>query len=1171
MSRRRNKNKSKNRNKSSSGSRGGGVTSSLTALKNAMLADPVFQEIIGAGQGAGPLPDFLGAEGLAHLARLENFKPPQQTTLTLSPERQADELKDVAISCLNHHSTMIRIKAGGKQATITIDDFQPERFLEATVAASAANRRRVLLSYDHNDNTYEIMCSCGERPCVHSYQLMHEILLQLRTEDSPICKKIFGEGFADRKLAREQQEHARKQQQLLSMLQHAGRTTVAPSAGGLEIQDLTEPERVLWNLNVSFQYSRQNVELKVIRQKETKAGGWSKGREVSLKNFMEMPRDGWSKLDWAVAGKMQPVNWAPHFRLSDDDAFKILDGSDVFQLNREPATLEVRPYELIVLDLKDEKHGDGWRLTTSFRAIESEWDQSGDCVSIGCQEGHLVVDKQNARVAWVHTPPALNDLTRFLTMESIVFPRDQRNVLIAKLNELQGIVPIQLPASLGGEELPEVTESILLLRMKKTGAMEATVCCRDARELLQLPGDGLLRRQDAQTGKPVQHVRDAVVEREVARKIVHDLSLNNFRNIRDWSWQIDDPDAVLDLLSTAGELVMAERLKIVWHKSSAREFNIIGSVSAANVNVKVSRQRDWFGVNGTCKIGEHEVPLMDLLAGLRGTASMQGFIEISPGQWAGIADEFRATLQRLADVSNESRGKLQLDASAAMSLSAIEDKSLNIEADRAWKKCLDKVRTIKTVNPDPPASLNCDLREYQIEGFRWMCRLAEWGVGGILADDMGLGKTVQTLAVLLQRVDSGPALVIAPTSLGFNWEQECQRFAPSLTPRQMREADREELISNASDGDVIICSYGLALRETERLQAVNWGTLVLDEAQNIKNSNAKTSKEIRKLKADWKVALTGTPMENHLGELWSIFRAVSPGVLGAWEQFRKKFAGPIEKENDDERRLSLSRVISPFILRRSKSEVLTDLPERSESNLMIELTPEERERYDQVRLAAVGELDSLGDEDLSGDQRFKVLQLLTRLRQISCHVGMVDEKWNKGSSKLTMLMEQLEQLKERGHRPLIFSQFTSHLALIKEACDHQKISYQYLDGQTTPKARQQRVQAFQAGEGDAFLISLKAGGTGLNLTAADYVIHMDPWWNPAVEDQATDRAHRIGQQKNVMVYRIIAKGTIEEQILSMHAEKRDLVEGVLSGAEASGKMTTEQLADLIRNGVSQKV
>ena len=549
---------------------------------------------------------------------------------------------------------------------------------------------------------------------------------------------------------------------------------------------------------------------------------------------------------------------------------------------------------------------------------------------------------------------------------------------------------------------------------------------------------------------------------------------------------------------------------------------------------------------------------------------MNGLVEVSAGQWASIADDFRATLQQFADAANENRGKLQLDQAAAMSLATIDDDILDIKADKAWKKCLDKVRSIESINPDPPAALDCDLRDYQVDGFRWMCRLAEWGVGGILADDMGLGKTVQTLALLLERIESGPALVIAPTSLGFNWESECHKFSPSLAPKLLREADRKELVANASEGDVIICSYGLVLRESELLQTVDWGTLVLDEAQNVKNSNTKTAKEVRKLSAGWKVALTGTPMENHLGELWSLFRAVSPGVLGSWEQFRKKFAAPIEKENDDERRAALSRVIAPFILRRSKKDVLTDLPDRSESNLVIELTQQEQERYDQVRLAAVGELDELGTEKLSTDQRFKVLQLLTRLRQIACHVNLIDDDWKEGSSKLRMLMERLEQLKERGHRVLIFSQFTSHLGLIKDACDEAGFTYQYLDGQTPPNARQQRVEAFQSGDGDIFLISLKAGGTGLNLTAADYVIHMDPWWNPAVEDQATDRAHRIGQKKNVMVYRFIAKGTIEEQIISLHAEKRDLVEGILSGAEASGKMSIEQLAALIRDGVVAK-
>lgn len=1046
---------------------------------------------------------------------------------------------------------------------ISITEVDPYSFVEGSVGVGKKNPHFVHFSFDHEELICDIECSCRKSGCHHSMHFIERILELIDEEDSPINFAIFGEDYLEQKRKAEEErlkaERKRNKDRIFSMLTQA--TGVPLDGTSLDSQTFAEPERVIWNLKAIELYGRPVVELKVVRQKETKSGGWSKGRETSIKNFMEMPREGWSKIDWALAEKVKSTSWQPFHTLSLQDALTVLEGTDILELNRIPAEVQVLPYELIIKDTED----GGWELTTSVEALRNEW--SDDGISMVSGNGTVICSDKRAKVVWITTPASMYGLNRHLMTADVKFSSEDRDALLDRLSELQSSVPVRLPESLAGQEVADETESILMLRMKKTGVLEATVCVRDARQLLMLPGEGVLRRRDDIDGKPVQYVRDTVAERLRARTVVDKLSLDKHQFIRNCTWLIDDPDDVVDLLSSAGELAGSKSLTLVWHKESAKELNIIGSVSAQNVSVKVSRQRDWFGVNGTCKIGDQEIPLQDLLAGLRGASTMNGFIEFSAGQWAAIADDFRATLQKLADAANDNRGKLQLDASAAMSLSAIEEKSLNIQADKAWQKCMDKVRSIKTINPDPPASLNCDLREYQVEGFRWMCRLAEWGVGGILADDMGLGKTVQTLAVLLQRVECGPVLVIAPTSLGFNWEQECQKFAPSLTPRQLRESDREELITNASEGDVIICSYGLALRETELLQSVKWGTLVLDEAQNIKNSNAKTAKEIRKINADWKVALTGTPMENHLGELWSIFRAVSPGVLGAWEQFRKKFASPIEKDNDDERRLALSRIISPFILRRSKSEVLTDLPDRSESNLLIELTPEERKRYDQVRLAAVGELDSLGNEELSGDQRFKVLQLLTRLRQISCHVGMIDDKWTHGSSKLTMLMERMEQLKERGHRPLIFSQFTTHLALIKEACDAAGVTYQYLDGQTTPKARQQRVKAFQDGEGDAFLISLKAGGTGLNLTAADYVIHMDPWWNPAVEDQATDRAHRIGQKNNVMVYRIIAKGTIEEQILSLHAEKRDLVEGVLSGSEASAKMSTDQLADLIRNGV----
>lgn len=1049
---------------------------------------------------------------------------------------------------------------------VKLKQIDPRGEITASVKVAKKKVQHVVLTLDLDEMSVDYACSCQCVSCVHLACFVVELISQLEDFDSPMCIQIFGKAVAKKKtqerLDLADAKRMRSHQRLFSTLEACSASTSGLIS--LDQQSDIAAERVVFNLHAILDRHYSHADMKAVIQKEKKAGGWGKGREVNLRTFMEMSRDCWTATDHQVASHIAYDRWSQHSSYSFDGIFFALEGTQVFLLNRQPATVEVRPMEVVVLDAED----GGWELSTSTITLCDEW--GGDAMGLSLEQGVAVVSESRSAVVWVPVPKHLDKLVNVLSQESVRFRKEECDLLLTKLNSLEATMPVRLPPSLVSEERKVETESVMLLRMKKTGSLEATLCVRDDRKLLMLPGAGSLRRLDTVDDKPVQFIRDDAVERQAAKEIAGRLAMDQFMSTRESTWLIDDPEAVIELLQAAAGLVGEGTLVLVWHKESAKQINVIGSLSSANVSVKVTKQRDWFNVNGSCRIGDRDVLLKDVLAGLRGATTMNGLIEVSAGQWASIADDFRATLQQLADVSNESRGKLQLDQAAAMSLSTIEESALDIKADKAWKQCLDKVRSIETISPDPPAALDCDLRDYQVDGFRWMCRLAEWGVGGILADDMGLGKTVQTLAVLLQRIETGPALVIAPTSLGFNWESECQKFAPSLVPKQLREADREDLVTNAKDGDVIICSYGLALRESELLQSVDWGTLVLDEAQNIKNSNTKTAKEVRKLSAGWKVALTGTPMENHLGELWSLFRAVSPGVLGSWEQFRKKFAVPIEKENNDERRLALSRVISPFILRRSKKEVLTDLPERSESNLLIELTKQEQERYDQVRLAAVGELDEIGSENLSTDQRFKVLQLLTRLRQISCHIGLIDKDWKEGSSKLRMLMERLEQLKERGHRALIFSQFTSHLGLIKDACDEGGFTYQYLDGQTTPKARQQRVEAFQNGEDDVFLISLKAGGTGLNLTAADYVIHMDPWWNPAVEDQATDRAHRIGQTNNVMVYRIIAKGTIEEQIISLHAEKRDLVEGVLSGAEAAGKMSTDQLATLIRNGVAAK-
>jgi SNF2 family DNA or RNA helicase len=425
---------------------------------------------------------------------------------------------------------------------------------------------------------------------------------------------------------------------------------------------------------------------------------------------------------------------------------------------------------------------------------------------------------------------------------------------------------------------------------------------------------------------------------------------------------------------------------------------------------------------------------------------------------------------------------------------------------------------------------------------------------------------VQAIALLLDRARLGPALVVAPTSVCFNWVDELARFAPTLRPIVYAEAaDRAACVAALGKRDVLITSYSLVVRDAERLRGRTFATLVLDEAQAVKNAQTHRARAARSLRAEFRVALSGTPLENHLGELWSLFATVFPGLLGSWDQFRDRFASPIERNQDPEARAALARVIRPFLLRRTKQEVARELPARTEIVVPIALSEQERALYEDARLAAVAELaDMKGLRD--EQRRFQVLAALTRLRLLASHPRLHDRSSPVASSKLRRLIELVSELRAEGHRALVFSQFTSHLALVREALTEAGIATLYLDGATPAAQRRRTVQAFQAGEADAFLISLTAGGTGLNLTAADYVFHLDPWWNPAVEDQATDRAHRIGQDRPVTVYRLIARGTIEDKILALHADKRALIAGVLEGTSAAARLTTRDLLALISSG-----
>ena len=578
--------------------------------------------------------------------------------------------------------------------------------------------------------------------------------------------------------------------------------------------------------------------------------------------------------------------------------------------------------------------------------------------------------------------------------------------------------------------------------------------------------------------------------------------------------------------------------------------------------MRIKRDNDWFALQGELQVDEATVldisQILALLDSGRGR-----FLQIKDGHFFALTEEFRRRLDELKNYADISGKKVRINPLAALTLEDWQGED-GFVGDKHWRQHLQRMHDARTYQPLLPSTFQAELRQYQIEGYLWLARLAAWGVGACLADDMGLGKTIQGLALLVERAPGGPALIIAPTSVCMNWEREAARFAPTLRPLPFGGGDRQRQLDSLAPFDLLICSYGLLQQEqvAAMLAQITFSTIILDEAQAIKNTTTRRSQGAMNLQAGFKLIMTGTPLENHLGELWNLFRFINPSLLGSQEKFNQRFALPIERDQNPQARRHLKRLIQPFILRRTKTQVLQELPPRTEIPLYVEMSDEEMAFYEALRRQSLAEINK-GDGQ-PGQKHLQILAAITKLRRSCCNSRLVDDALALPSSKLEVFGTIVDDLLENKHKALVFSQFVDHLRFIREYLDGRAISYQYLDGSTPAKDRSRRVDAFQRGEGDLFLISLKAGGLGLNLTAADYVVHMDPWWNPAVEDQASDRAHRIGQQRPVTIYRLIAKHTIEEKIVALHSQKRDLADSLLEGAELSGKMSADDLLALMR-------
>lgn len=502
------------------------------------------------------------------------------------------------------------------------------------------------------------------------------------------------------------------------------------------------------------------------------------------------------------------------------------------------------------------------------------------------------------------------------------------------------------------------------------------------------------------------------------------------------------------------------------------------------------------------------------------------------------------------------RQRIELPMYRALYMDSLLQENAGVKAQRsrAFKQLVQDIAQPEDLEYPVPDGILGTLRGYQKTGFRWLKSLAAYGMGGILADDMGLGKTLQVIAFILSEktADSAPSLVVAPTSLVYNWQEEVRKFAPQLKTAVIlgTPEERQAQLESGREADLIITSYGLLKRDIEFYHTHQFQYCIIDEAQHIKNPSTLGAKTVKAIKAKSYFALTGTPIENTLTELWSLFDFLMPGYLHSHAKFKTRYESPIVRSQDSKALRDLNRHIRPFVLRRMKQDVLKELPEKIEGCVVNRMKPEQARLYAAHLAQAQKEFQLVVQEGGFQKGQIKILALLTRLRQLCCHPSLFLEDYKGGSGKLEMLLELLQDAVGSGHRVLLFSQFTGMLRLIQQELVQADLSFFYLDGATRAEERLRMVNAFNGGDKQVFLISLKAGGTGLNLTGADTVIHYDPWWNPAVEDQATDRAYRIGQNKSVQVMRLITQGTIEEKIYALQQKKKSLVDSVIQPGES---------------------
>jgi superfamily II DNA or RNA helicase len=785
----------------------------------------------------------------------------------------------------------------------------------------------------------------------------------------------------------------------------------------------------------------------------------------------------------------------------------------------------------------------------------------------GAELGVNVVPESDSRLVVYRVSKAMRRVIEVLP-RGVRIPKEHEPEVLRILAQLAQSVEVRSPHL--GVERTVVADATPCLRLSPhAGAwlVQAGVRPFGAKGRFLVAGAGTSSITYSADGQRLRAERDLDLERTRLAALISlcpsllrdpDEQEEAARAQEEHAWVLGET-AVLSLLSELRD--GGSPCELEWPESGAMKLR--GTVSTKSLHGRLRSQKGWYIATGGIDLDDvTEVALRELVyapavAGGR-------FRRLANGDYVELEEKIRGVVAALAAGASPARsgGELRIHPGAVATLGELAEEASGFDVGRdvaAWLALVDDLATREFPLPE---GLRAELRPYQLDGFRWLSRLAALGLGACLADDMGLGKTVQIIALLLTRVDEGPALVVAPTSVCHNWVLELERFAPSLVPVEYGGKDRKKLLASLAEGrgKVLITSYALLQQDEAELCALSFGTAVLDEAQFIKNAESLRARAAFRLTAKQRIAATGTPVENHYGDLWSIFHFLSPGLLGDWKSFKRRFVLPSERDGNEAPEAALRRLVLPYVLRRLKRDVLPELPPLTEVQHDVHLSDSDTLRYGLLRKQIHEKLFTAAGKR---DNKLEVLAELTRLRRFCCHPKLVFPTADSESAKLESFLDLVTELRENQHRALVFSQYVDFLSLVREALDEQQITYEYLDGGTPKAERKARVEAFQNGNASLFLISLKAGGFGLNLTAADYVIHLDPWWNPAVEAQATDRAHRIGQERRVTVYRLITKGTIEEKLVALHREKQRLARSLLDGSAAMGELEMGDLLGLL--------